>query len=121
MKWIRNRNILTRVILGKMQQQLTGSSDRVTSSDNSSSSTNNIHHLSLGGVTQSVIKSAVKSSAAGLSPPAAATASNVPLLSGQIVAQLNALLFSIHGLADKCIEAKVRARAGELSFKGAAA
>jgi hypothetical protein len=93
-----------------MQQQLTGSSDRVTSSDNSSS--NNIHHLSLGGVTQSVIKSAVKSSAAGLSPPAAATASNVPLLSGQIVAQLNALLFSIHGLADKCIEAKVRARAG---------
>jgi hypothetical protein len=91
-----------------MQQQLTGSSDRVTSSDNSSSS-NNIHHLSLGGVTQSVIKSAVKSSAAGLSPPAAATASNVPLLSGQIVAQLNALLFSIHGLADKCIEAKVRA------------
>jgi hypothetical protein len=105
-----------------MQQQLTGSSDRVTSSENSSSSSsNNIHHLSLGGVTQSVIKSAVKSSAAGLSPPAAATASNVPLLSGQIVAQLNALLFSIHGLADKCIEAKVRVRAGELSFKGAAA
>jgi hypothetical protein len=100
-----------------MQQQLTGSSDRVTSSDNNSSSSNNIHHLSLGGVTQSVIKSAVKSSAAGLSPPAAATtASNVPLLSGQIVAQLNALLFSIHGLADKCIEAKVRARAGGLSF-----
>jgi len=32
---------------------------------------------------------------------------NIPLLSGQIVAQLNALLFSIHGLTDKNIESKV--------------
>ena len=77
-----------------MQQQLTGS-DRVTSSDNGS-----------------VIKSPLKAAAppASLSPTSStsSSSSNVPLLSGQIVAQLNALLFSIHGLTDKCIEAKVR-------------
>ncbi len=33
--------------------------------------------------------------------------STIPLLAGQIVAQLNALLFSIHGLTDKAVESKV--------------
>jgi hypothetical protein len=88
-----------------MQQQLTGS-DRVSSSD-TTTCTNNSSTIG----QQSVIKSSVKGSptASSLSPTSAAAAmsSNVPLLSGQIVAQLNALLFSIHGLADKCIEAKV--------------
>jgi hypothetical protein len=34
--------------------------------------------------------------------------SSIPLLSGQIVAQLNSLLFSIHGIADKSIEINVQ-------------
>ena len=34
--------------------------------------------------------------------------STIPLLSGQIVAQLNSLLFSVHGIADKSIEMNVQ-------------
>ena len=41
-------------------------------------------------------------------PKLSSQASNIPLLSGQIVAQLNALLFSIHGLNDKKVETKVK-------------
>lgn len=102
--------LLQNLLIGKMQQQLNGSSDRVSSSDSAAASSS----LSLCGAGQS---SVIKSSGAakGVVAPASlspvtsptATASNVPLLSGQIVAQLNALLFSIHGLADSCIEAKV--------------
>merc|ERR1719336_900693 len=40
--------------------------------------------------------------------PSAVASSTIPLLSGHIVAQLNSLLFSVHGLADKQLELSVQ-------------
>jgi hypothetical protein len=82
--------LLQNLLIGKMQQQLSSSTDLVSPSVSES--------VKLG-----------MSAMSGKPPfkPGTSPHANIPLLSGQIVAQLNALLFSIHGLADKGIESKV--------------
>ena len=82
--------LLQNLLIGKMQQQLTCSTDRIPA---------NISESVKLGMSQMSGKPACK--------PGTGPHANIPLLSGQIVAQLNALLFSIHGLTDKNIESKV--------------
>ena len=75
--------------MGKIQQLETDSADKITTTVTDSGRLNgSVSPLGLVSLKQS-------------------NSSNIPLLAGQIVAQLNALLFSIHGLADKSVENKV--------------
>lgn len=82
--------LLQNLLIGKMQQQLSSGSDRVSTT---------VSDPAKLGISQHSLNPPIK--------PINNAHSNIPLLSGQIVAQLNALLFSIHGLTDKNIEAKV--------------
>ena len=89
--------LLQNLLIGKMQQQLSSAPDRVSTTT----------------ITESPLPALSSLPALPNLPPLKQNGkltsgnSNIPLLSGQIVAQLNALLFSIHGLTDKGIEAKV--------------
>ena len=86
--------LLQNLLIGKMQQQLSSAPDRVSTTTITESPLSTLSSLP----TLPTLPTLKQNGSSN---------SNIPLLSGQIVAQLNALLFSIHGLTDKGIEAKV--------------
>lgn len=108
--------LLQNLLIGQMQQlaspqqsaksHLMPSSQKTT--QNLKSSDSYMESKTNNNILSSSLQSSInKSSNSLLSLPNVGT-SSIPLLSGQIVAQLNSLLFSVHGIADKNIEMNVQ-------------
>lgn len=108
--------LLQNLLMGQMQQlaspQQSAKSHSIPSSQkttqNLKSSDSYVESKTNNNILTSSLQSSInKSSNSLLSLPNLGT-SSIPLLSGQIVAQLNSLLFSVHGIADKNIEMNVQ-------------
>jgi len=87
--------LLQNLLLGKMHQQIAANTNSTYSTGSSQC---------CGGLSSPI------SSSSTFSNPVlnSHTTTSIPLLSGQIVAQLNGLLFMVHGLTDKTIEVNIQ-------------